>query len=94
VEQITLNGPRASDRNQSVLYVTERAIFSLVEEGIKLIEIAPGCDVKKDVLDHMEFSPIIPTRVKTMEKKIFQPLNLAIKRTWDRELSQKNIETS
>ena len=94
MEQITFSGPKASERKQSVLYVTERAIFSLVEEGIKLIEIAPGCDIKNDILDHMAFRPIIPDRVKTMEKKIFQPSGLDIKQTWHGVLTQKNAETS
>lgn len=83
VEQITFNGAKARDRKQPVLYVTERAVFGLVEQGLMLLEIAPGCEVKKDILEHMEFEPLVPDHVKTMEAKIFQPVELGIKQLWD-----------
>ncbi|MCL5069767.1 MAG: acyl CoA:acetate/3-ketoacid CoA transferase, partial [Actinobacteria bacterium] len=71
VEQITFSGQYALEQNQIVLYVTERAVFKLEKIGITLIEIAPGIDVKKDIIDLMEFKPIISENLKLMSKNIF-----------------------
>jgi propionate CoA-transferase len=58
VEQITFNGRYAIQKNQKVLYITERCIFELTNHGLKLKEIYPGVNLK-DILDQMEFLPII-----------------------------------
>ena len=44
---------------QNALYVTERAVFKLTENGPMLIEVAKGIDIQKDILDQMEFTPLI-----------------------------------
>lgn len=66
VEQITFSGEYAS-----ALYVTERAVFQLTDEGMELIEIAPGIDLGMDILAHMDFWPI-RRDVKIMNRGIFQ----------------------
>lgn len=71
VEQITYSGRYARKAGQKVLYITERAVFDLVEDGLRLIEIAPGIDLERDILQHMEFEPIIPSEIKIMDHKIF-----------------------
>lgn len=71
VEQITFNGDDAAQRRQTVVFVTERAVFNLTEEGLELIEIAPGVDLERDVLAHMSFRPIM-NNVRTMDPKIFE----------------------
>lgn len=71
VSQISFNGRNAREKGQEVYFVTERAVFKLVEEGVKLLEIAPGIDLKKDVLDMMEFKPIIEEDLKVMDTKLF-----------------------
>jgi len=71
VEQITFSGKYATKIGQPVLYVTERAVFKLTPEGLELIEIAPGVDLEKDILQQMEFMPII-RNVKLMDPAIFQ----------------------
>jgi acyl CoA:acetate/3-ketoacid CoA transferase len=60
VEQITFSGREALKRVQEVVYVTERAVFRLTDKGVTLTEVAPGIDVRKDVLARMQFAPHVP----------------------------------
>lgn len=78
VEQITFSGKYALSVKQSVMYITERAVFELVEEGLMLTEIAPGVDLETDILSLMDFKPIISSNLKTMDACIFrdEPMNL------------------
>ncbi|WP_242158956.1 acyl CoA:acetate/3-ketoacid CoA transferase [Aestuariivivens sediminis] len=72
VEQITFSGQLALENEQHVLYITERAVFKLTNEGLVLIEIAAGVDLKTDVLDMMDFTPLIDKSVKIMDSSIFR----------------------
>ena len=65
VQHISFSGVHASERNQKVMYVTERAVFELRPDGIELTEVANGVDVQTDILDRMRFRPIVRD-VKTM----------------------------
>ena len=57
-----------------MLYITERAVFRMVAQGIELIEVAPGIDVERDILHHMAFKPLISYELTTMDSAIFQPI--------------------
>ena len=72
VDQITFNAPDSISRNQSVIYVTERCVFQLSADGLELIEIAPGIDLEKDILNLMDFKPHISSKLKLMDSKIFK----------------------
>ncbi|MBQ8307060.1 MAG: acyl CoA:acetate/3-ketoacid CoA transferase [Blautia sp.] len=71
VGQITFAGQYAPE-SQEVLFVTERAVFKLINKKMTLIEIAPGLDLQKDVLDQMGFKPEIAPDLKVMDEGIFR----------------------
>jgi len=73
VEHVTFSGKYAVQRGTPVLYITERCVFSLTRKGMELIEVAPGIDIEKDILAHMEFKPVIRRPVRLMDKRIFRP---------------------
>ena len=72
VQQISYNGKIGLARGQNVLYVTERAVFRLTEEGVKLIEIAKGADLQKDILDKMDFVPLIAEDLKVTDTAFYR----------------------
>ncbi|MCS5422977.1 MULTISPECIES: acyl CoA:acetate/3-ketoacid CoA transferase [Psychrilyobacter] len=71
VQQITFSGKYASSVDQYVLYITERAVFKLIDGKMTLIEIAPGVDLEKDILAQMDFVPAISKDLKVMDAGIF-----------------------
>ncbi|MEL7428819.1 MAG: acyl CoA:acetate/3-ketoacid CoA transferase [Pseudomonadota bacterium] len=70
VEQITFNGPYSARQGKGVLYVTERCVLRLTPKGLKIIEVAPGIDIDRDILAQMDFEPIIDNPA-TMDPRIF-----------------------
>ena len=72
VEHRTFSGPQALKRGMSVLYVTERCVFRLCPQGLELIEIAPGIDLQKDILDRMDFVPVMHDEPALMDERIFR----------------------
>ena len=75
VDQITFSGSQACAQKQEVLYVTERAVFRLQQDGVELLEIAPGINLKKDLLDQMGFQPLIKHSPELMNPSIFKDLS-------------------
>jgi len=71
VEQITFSGSYAAETGQPVFYVTERCVFRRTPRGMELTEVAPGIDIEKDILRHMQFKPIIDNP-KPMDTRIFK----------------------
>ncbi|PKO42301.1 MAG: acyl CoA:acetate/3-ketoacid CoA transferase [Betaproteobacteria bacterium HGW-Betaproteobacteria-3] len=77
VEHRTFSGRVARQRGQRVLYVTERCVFRLAgspeHPALELIELAPGVDLRRDVLALMDFEPLISPQLKTMDAALFRP---------------------
>ncbi|MEN2999771.1 MAG: CoA-transferase [Acidilobaceae archaeon] len=70
VYKVIWNGREGLKRGQKVLYVTERAVFRLTQEGLELIEVAPGVDVEEHILSKMEFKPVVK-EYELMDKRLF-----------------------
>jgi len=71
VREISFSGATAQSKKQVVNYITERCVFNLSKKGVELAEVAPGVDVKKDILDLMDFAPIVREPLLTMDPTIF-----------------------
>ena len=74
VEEITYSGTFAAEEGRRALYVTERCVFELTDEGLALTEIAPGVDLERDILAHLDFRPVM-TDVRAMPASVFAPLD-------------------
>lgn len=72
VGQVTFSGDYARKRHQEVWYITERAVLRLRDEGLVLEEIAPGLDLERDVLAHMDFRPLVSPRLREMDPRFFE----------------------
>ena len=70
VEQITFAGKYIKP-GQDVLYVTERCVLRLIDGRMTIIEIAPGIDLERDILAHMDFIPAVSPDLKLMDAGIF-----------------------
>ena len=79
VAQYSFNGRLSREKGQQVYIVTERAVFKLVPEGVMLIEAAPGIDLQTQVLDLMEFEPIISKDLKLMDENLFNQTMVGMK---------------
>lgn len=81
VPEITFNGREAVARGQEVIFITERAVFRLTEEGVVLTEVAPGVDLERDIVGQMAFRPIISPDLKEMDGRLFREEVMDLKRT-------------
>jgi acyl CoA:acetate/3-ketoacid CoA transferase len=68
---VTFNGEAAVKKGQEALYVTERAVFRRERDGMTLVEVAPGVDVRADVLAHVEFPVRVSADLRPMARELF-----------------------
>jgi propionate CoA-transferase len=80
VREITFSGPASAERGQEVLYITERAVFALVDGTVTLIEIADGLDPEADVIAHMGFRPAIASSLNTIDPAVFSTGTMGLRR--------------
>jgi propionate CoA-transferase len=59
-------------RKQKAILITERAVFNVNADGLELIEIAPGIELQRDVLDLMGFTPRVSPNLQLMDEALFR----------------------
>ena len=72
IEEVTFSAEESLKLGQDVIFVTERCVFSLEEDGLCLIELAEGIDIEEDILKNMEFRPRISENLKKMDPRIYE----------------------
>jgi acyl CoA:acetate/3-ketoacid CoA transferase len=79
VSAVTFSGRRALAQGQQVRYVTERCVLELRPEGLTVVEIAPGIDLDRDVLDKAAFKLRVADDLREMDPQLFRPEPLALR---------------
>ena len=81
IAQITWSGRVGNERGQQVRYVTERCVLELRAGGPTVIEIAPGVDLQRDVLDKAGIPLAVAADLRLMDARIFtdEPMGLVLK---------------
>lgn len=93
VRQISWNADVARNINQTMHFVTERAVFTLGETPV-LVEIAPGVDLERDILAHMDFVPEISPDLKVMSSSLFEEAPLVWFRIYSFNIKEEFIHVS
>jgi propionate CoA-transferase len=73
IAQISFSGEMARRRRQEVLYITERCVIELTEDGLTVIEIAPGVDLERDVLGRSGVPLLVSPDLQLMSPALFRP---------------------
>jgi len=78
VSHLSFNGPYVASLGVPVLYVTERAVFEMRadangEARLTLVEIAPGMDLQRDVLDQCATPVAVADDLRQMDPRLFRP---------------------
>lgn len=60
LQQLTYSGKLASSEQRKALFVNERAAFAIQNGRLRLQKIAPGTDLTRDSLAHMDFIREVP----------------------------------
>ena len=71
VYKIFFSGKEAVKYSKEVKFFTERCVFSLDSRGLILTEIAKGVDIDRDILDKMEFKPVIAADLKETPQAVY-----------------------
>ena len=91
IQQICYNAPFAASQGRKALFVTERAVFEVNQEGFEVIEVAPGIDLQTEVIDRMAFKPKISARLKRMDARLFKPDLMGLKEDMAKKPQQARV---
>jgi propionate CoA-transferase len=73
IEQRTYDRAGGLKRGQKVRFITERAVLEADDHGLIVTEIAPGVDLRCDVLANFDAPPRVSDRLATAPGFIFRP---------------------
>ena len=71
VEHLSFNGAYVQSRGIQVLYITERAVFELRDGRLTLVELAPGLDARRDVLERCGLDIAVADELRPMPATVF-----------------------
>lgn len=72
LQQLTFNARSSRNRAESITYITERAVFVRREGGLVLTEVAPGTDVRRDILEAIPFDIAVDEKLRAMDAALFR----------------------
>lgn len=80
VDQVSFSGERAVEQGQDVTYVTERCVLRLRGGRLVVTELAPGLDLKRDVLDQAATPLDVANDLCSMDENLFReaPMGLTL----------------
>ena len=80
VDQVSFSGERAVELGQDVTYVTERCVLRLRGGRLVVTELAPGLDLKRDVLDQTATPLEVANDLRSMDENLFReaPMGLTL----------------
>jgi acyl CoA:acetate/3-ketoacid CoA transferase len=81
-QHVTFNGKQAARHGQEAWYVTERCVFRLTEDGLVLVEIAPGVDLDRDIRAKIGFPLQVAPDLRAMDPRIFREEPMGIAAEW------------
>ncbi len=79
VDQISFSGKRARIQGQDIMYVTERCVIRLTDQGLVVTEVAPGIDLQRDILDQAATDLRLADNVRIMDATLFDPAPIGLK---------------
>lgn len=83
IRQTTFSAEYALATGKEAVFITERCVFVMTQEGLMLTEIAPGLDLQRDILDNMEFRPLIAPELALMPAELFEEGPMDLKKFWN-----------
>jgi propionate CoA-transferase len=71
VNQVSFNGQHGHQQRQNAMFITERAVLRMSDEGLVVTEIAPGIRLREDVLEQIGFEIQVVPDLPTMDPYIY-----------------------
>jgi propionate CoA-transferase len=71
VSEVTVPADVLRRNSRSVRFVTERCTFELRQSGLHLVEIVPGIDPRRDILELCQIPVSIAEPLKVMDRRLF-----------------------